>query len=330
MIINILFIVINIMFYFFIIKEDFEERKIRNTILKRYIYFVLLYKIIDIYYFPVKINLLVILYYICCVLIPYSFYIMKIWGAGDSKLLTLLLINLPNRVLEKYGIIYIVKYLNIVFIAAFSIYAIQGIREVFKNKIKIIKKEEVFELLKTATFFLLFLNLIYNIANNFFSIKNMYVEVLFNFIIVIFLKRIYDQLTNKLKGIVILILLIFNINLKINNLLFKYTYVFGVFLFRKIIGKSERKRLVVENLKIGDIISHETVEKFIISRVRNLPKLSERNVCKIKCMEELDSIKRWKRSKYGEEYVIVEKIIPFSIYICLSYLFLISYFIYTI
>lgn len=330
MIINILFIILNIIFYFFIIKEDFKERKIRNVFLKRYIYFIILYKCIDIYYFPIKINLMVILYYFCCILIPYLFYIMKLWGAGDSKLLTLLLINLPNNILEKYGIIYIVKYLNAIFIVAFSIYAIQGICEIFKNKMKIVEKGEVFELLKTTTFFLLFLNIIFNVINNFLNIQNIYIEILFNFLIVLFLKRIYDRLTNRLKVISIFILLIFNVKFKISNLLFKYIYVFGIFLFRKVIGKSERKKIVVENLKVGDIISNETIKKFSISRVQNLPRLSEGNVYKIKYIEELESIKRWKKSKYGEEYVVIEKIVPFSLYICLSYLFLILYFTYTV
>ena len=102
----------NLIFSYFIIKEDIKSRKILNKFLIKYIIFLVVFKAIDFYLFPLKFNFYLVQYYILSIILPFVLYLFKIWGAGDSKLLTLYFLSVPNNILKYFYYIYVLKYLN--------------------------------------------------------------------------------------------------------------------------------------------------------------------------------------------------------------------------
>ena len=128
-------------------------------------------------------------------------------------------------------------------------------------------------------------------------------------------------------------MLLILLNIKLINFIFILRIIIAIiiFFFREIIVFSEKQEILINDLKIGDILSRKTLDKFLSSRVKQLPKLdknSSKDFYILKNIDEIDAIKRWKDSKYGEEKIEIEKSIPFSIYICLSYFITVLYCIY--
>lgn len=316
----IVFLIINILFSYFFIKGDIKENKIFNKLLKYYLIFLIIFKLFDFYFFPIKINYL---YYLISIFLPFIFYYFKIWGAGDSKLLTLYFLILPNFIVKKETYFYIVKYLNFLFIFSFSIYFIIGIYGILKNKSILFNKIEF----KENIYFLLLLTLSLNIFNNFFNFSNFYFSLLLNLIFMFFIKKFYDIFFRKYKILTIIFLILGNIQLKFSSIALKIILTFGIFISRKIIRISECKIIPISELSLGMILSENTLKKFSFSRVRGLPNLKNNDLnYKIQNIEEIEAINRWKNSKYGENTIEIEKTIPFSIYICITYLISLIYF----
>ncbi len=322
---------INLIFSFFIIKEDIKNRKILNNYLVKYIFLLISFKIIDFFLYPIAFNYQLIQYFILSILLPFILYLFKIWGAGDSKLLTLYFLSIPNIILEKFYYIYLLRYLNFLFIISCSIYIILGVIKVLKLKKIDLNKEKIIFNLNYLLFIILFLNLINSIIYIKINLNN-YIFIFFNLVIIFLIQRfIVPKLSRKKIYISLIILALLNI--KLINLIFIFRIAFAILIFflKEIITFSEKEEIPVENLKIGDIISKKALDKFSNSRVKQLPKLdinSKKNFYILKNIEEIDAIKRWKNSKYGEEKVEIEKSIPFSIYICFSYFITVFYCLY--
>lgn len=322
---------INLIFSFFIIKEDIKNRKILNNYLVKYIFLLISFKIIDFFLYPIEFNYQLIQYFILSIVLPFILYLFKIWGAGDSKLLTLIFLSIPNIILEKFYYIYILRYLNFLFIISCSIYIMLGVIKVLKLKKIDLNKEKIIFNLNYLLFIILFLNLINSIIYIKINLNN-YIFIFFNLVIIFLIQRfIISKLSRKKIYISLIILALLNI--KLINLIFIFRIAFAILIFflKEIITFSEKEEISIENLKIGDIISKKTLDKFSNSRVKQLPKLdinSKKNFYILKNIEEIDAIKRWKNSKYGEEKVEIEKSIPFSIYICFSYFITVVYCLY--
>lgn len=321
-----IFILANVIFSFFIIKKDIEERKILNKYLKIYFYFMLVFKVADFYFFPIVINKEFFIYYSTSIILPFLFYNIKLWGAGDSKLLTLLLISLPNILIKNFSYFYILKYLNFLFILSCLVYLILGIIKIIKFKNFYLKKDVIILQLKVLLIIILFLNII----NSIIFIKldlNIYFSIVINLGIVFILRKILYKINSKIcLRILLFILILVNIKFINTHFLYRITYILFIFFIKEIIDFSEKKEVKVEDIKLGDIITQKTLAKFNISKVRGLPQQQENKNFILKTNEQLEAIKRWKNSKYGEDFVEVEKSIPFSIYICSCNILLIIYF----
>ena len=321
----------NLIFSYFIIKEDIKSRKILNKFLIKYIIFLVVFKAIDFYLFPLKFNFYLVQYYILSIILPFVLYLFKIWGAGDSKLLTLFFLSVPNIILEKFYYIYIFRYLNFLFIISCSIYITLGIIKILKLRKIIFDKKKFIYNLYFLSFIILFLNLINNTIYSKLDI-NSYIFILLNLIIIFLIKKFIIPLLTGKKLYIFLMLLIL-LNIKLINFIFILRIIIAIiiFFFREIIVFSEKQEILINDLKIGDILSRKTLDKFLSSRVKQLPKLdknSSKDFYILKNIDEIDAIKRWKDSKYGEEKIEIEKSIPFSIYICLSYFITVLYCIY--
>lgn len=320
----------NLIFSYFIIKEDIKSRKILNKFLIKYIIFLVVFKAIDFYLFPLKFNFYLVQYYILSIILPFVLYLFKIWGAGDSKLLTLYFLSVPNNILKYFYYIYVLKYLNILFVMSCFIYFFLGLLKIIKLKKLDFNKEKI----KIQLLFLLFTVLFLNIINVVVFTKiniNIYIIILLNLgIIFITQKLLIKLLLNKKIYIFLFILILLNLYFINFRFIYRIIVTIGIFFLREIIIFSEKREILIEELKIGDILSKQTLDKFLKSRVKNLPKIENKKVYILQNIEELEAIKRWKNSKYGADKIEIEKSIPFSIYICLSYFITFIYCIYII
>lgn len=278
-------------------------------------------------------------------IISLCFYFFKIWSAGDAKLFILILFLIPyyvyftkqNSIFPGYIIlIYIFSiafiYLGIETIvlkikesrASFNSIIIKNIFDyINKNKNKIISS--LIEATIRFVFFYLFIfNLDFIIIRYFnnFYIDNASLFVLFNAFIVSIIaklisnKRIYyilyiitvlSTLTVILSTKLLRIESGFNLNV--------FAIVFIVMFIRYIAESYNYKVIPTSEIKHGDILAKEVFILFQFSKIKGLPTYkSETTKARLK-EKEVESIKRWEKSKYGSEFIKIVKVLPFAPFI---------------
>lgn len=72
------------------------------------------------------------------------------------------------------------------------------------------------------------------------------------------------------------------------------------------------------DVKAGMILSYFAVQQFYGSRVKGLPTTTDETTKSRITQEEADSIKRWEKSKYGKEQIMVVRYIPFAVFILIG------------
>ena len=75
-----------------------------------------------------------------------------------------------------------------------------------------------------------------------------------------------------------------------------------------------------QDVKAGMILSYVAVRQFYGSRVKGLPDSTDETTKSRISQEEADSIKRWEKSKYGKEYIMIVRYIPFAIFMLIGML----------
>ena len=66
------------------------------------------------------------------------------------------------------------------------------------------------------------------------------------------------------------------------------------------------------------ILSYVSILRFYSSRVRGLPKITDETTDSRITKEEVDSIKRWSKTKKGQETIEIVRHIPFAPFILLG------------
>ena len=72
------------------------------------------------------------------------------------------------------------------------------------------------------------------------------------------------------------------------------------------------------DIKAGMILSYFAIQQFYGSRVKGLPHSTDETTKFRITQEEADSIKRWEKSKYGKEQIMVVRYIPFAVFILIG------------
>ena len=68
-------------------------------------------------------------------------------------------------------------------------------------------------------------------------------------------------------------------------------------------------------VKSGMILSYFAVQQFLCSRVKGLPESTDETTKSRITQEQAESIHRWEKSKYGKEYIMVVRYIPFAVFV---------------
>lgn len=275
------------------------------------------------------------------ILLPFLIYANGIWAAGDSKLITLLIILFPIDFMVNRTNLYFVQFNTILFVFSLGYIfilietIILLIKDIYYKKIRFYNiKKYVCSINNTIKSFLfkyiisclLILNMdrIYRLLLKDFYYNNKYVFVILNIIVIFMIyKHIRNQKILKLMiPILLIIYLISNIKYDI-HIAFDLKYLLLILLIvvlRQIGNLYNYKEISTEELKEGMILSLFTVNKFQISRVKGLPLITDESTKYRLSDIEVDAIKRWSNSKYGEKSVTIVKHIPFAPFIFFGYI----------
>ena len=88
--------------------------------------------------------------------------------------------------------------------------------------------------------------------------------------------------------------------------------------FRSVSEKYNYEEIKVEDLKPRMILSFGSVIKFYSSRVKGLPKSTTETTDSRLTLDEVESIKRWSKTKKGEDTITIVRHLPFAPFIFLG------------
>lgn len=308
---------------------DVKDKKIYNKniiiaiIVSSFIY-AIFWKQIDIIYFKnYVINIIISLF------ISFIFYYFKIWSAGDAKLFLAIIYMIPFEIYENeiqnfFPGLYI---LILIFSSGFLYVVFETILLWLKDnhKLKIIKeinvsKEEFISFITKyfmGYFIVLFINnIVFKIFEEF-RHYNAGLILLGNMLLLLFIYRVIND--RKKMILVTLIFVIANIcyytifGLEIYSISLKMIILVLVIMFFRIISeKYNYEEIEIDKLKPRMILSYGSVILFYGSRVQGLPKSTDESTDSRLSEEEVNSIKRWSKTKRGRKNIVIVRHMPFA------------------
>lgn len=252
-------------------------------------------------------------------------YAFHFWAAGDSKLLICMTMLFPARLYDNGagvvapGIIAIIFIFLLAYIYVIIDSVIQFMRrEKFYTREKIaVKQIETF--IKNYLISFLYLRGISEVLK--FLFHDIYYEnqIIFSFINIFIALLIYQKnFFRKWYSIsgAILLNIVFIGGLKVKSFDIKiYVILLLVLVLRYLVSGYNYKTIAAEDVKEGMVLSYGTIAKFMVSRVKNLPKSTSEDMKSRLSADEVEAVLRWKNSKYGEDSVVIVRKIPFAIFI---------------
>lgn len=263
-------------------------------------------------------------------------YAFKIWAAGDAKLVMLIISLMPmemyrsnpKNVFPGFSIIVLI------FLCGFSYLILESlflyIKDRFLNvgrkNVKYIDIEELKKIVLRIIFaWIISINLNRLIVHFFksFYLYNLGLYMVLNALLILYLTR-YTNNKKIFYWITILGTLTYvfstvylgtgNVHLNVKLMVF----VIILILFRNLCGKYNYKKVSVENLKIGMLLSAGTILNFYNSKIKGLPKDYSESMNSRLTDEEIESIKLWQKSKNGLNEVVIVRKIHFAPFIFLG------------
>lgn len=255
-------------------------------------------------------------------------YAMGIWGAGDSKLLSVTILLFPARLycLNNRSLASCFLLIAIVFIIAF-IYVI------FDTLVVGIKQKDLFKFskrhfdwksyLKGFLFFFLMLGLFNGVLfavlpDTLLVDKTLLAAI--HFLIILIGMRLEEKvnwyviLAMSLVYTVLLLCQIIQIDFSRINWGI-YAVVFLLVAVRTFADKYNYKTIPVSELKPGMILSMGSILLFSRSRVKGLPAFSTEDLKSRLSADEVDSICRWAKTPNGQDTIVIVRKIPFALFI---------------
>ena len=254
-----------------------------------------------------------------------ALYAFHFWAAGDSKLLFGICVLFPARfydagdrtrisALVMVCLIFLLAYLYVFFD---SIYLALKNTRFFGNNM--ISKNEVVTFLKQYLMCFVYLNALSRICSYF--LNRIYYENMLAFMFAnIFLAFIIQRKSLFRKWYVLLIAVAVNIVLyqkggPIKDNIKIYAILLIALLLRHLVSGYNYAEIETNQVKAGMILSMSTVLEFQKSRVKGLPATTNEDMSSRLSEDEADAIRRWEKSKYGKEKIVIVRKIPFAIFI---------------
>ena len=262
-------------------------------------------------------------------IVSYLFYYYKIWAAGDAKLFILVIYMIPYSVYKIsnkmiFPALYIIM---IIFSVAFLCIIIESLYLVIIKSKKITFKSyfnnDIFSYLFLYIEGFLVSNIInticYNLFYNFY-VNNATLLYLVNIAFIFYIYKISEKI--KVRNVILISALIINLYFIINGmfLLNSFNYkniivIFLIILLREVCNLYNYKEISVNELKEGMVLSYSTVISFYGSNIKKLPHFTTEDTDSRITNEQVESIKRWSKSKKGKDSIIIVRHIPFAPFI---------------
>lgn len=258
--------------------------------------------------------------------IVFIMYHYDIWAAGDAKLFIAIILLYPIE--EDLKVLSIgCSSLVLIFSLAFLYLVVESCYIYIKNKregfspyISVPSEENIKERIVRYILIYIYICLINDIIISIYPHLSNYVVFGLSIICI----YVFEKLWDKLNRIYIIFIIIGLILLEIKfgsksflqlNSLFNFAIVFGIMALRNFSSKYTYKNIKVDDLKPGMILSYSTVIGFSKSRVKGLPEFTTENTKTRLTESQVESIQRWKHSKYGSDEVVIVRFIPFAPFI---------------
>ena len=247
-----------------------------------------------------------------------------IWAGGDSKLFIVEAILTPNilYVQDRMAIFQVIvfSYSSVyVYLIIDSIYAYIRKKETY-NKLSLKNINVKFFIMNWLLVFLASADiqkLLYYLLRKFY-IENYIIFVFGNMFFVLIMKEVLLKVSRQLRNsILILLLVLFMVLSLISPINFKIDLknviiVLVIVILREWADRYSYTPIKTLDTKKGMILSASSVMLFLNSNIKGLPmKVSEDMAARL-TDEEVDSIKRWARTKNGKDELIIVKKIPFA------------------
>lgn len=304
---------------------DIKSKKIYNKIL---VIFVCLSSIIYIiFYNEIEYNfLLQFVNVLVSILISFLFYYYNIWAAGDAKLFIILSFIIPRSIYEAniLNLFPSVILLVIIFIVAYLYVIIETIILYIKKIPKVEIKFEKNYSLYTKVYEYITIYFPIALVNN--SIYRLIPEIAqYNKVLILIINmllgiQISNMKSNKNFLLIISLILdtiyycIFGFEITINNLLILLVIIITMEI-KNASNKYNFTEINTNDIKEGMILSIQSSMLFLNSRVKGLPKISTETTSSRLTNNEVESIKRWQKTKKGKDKLIVVKYLPFAPFI---------------
>lgn len=262
---------------------------------------------------------------ICMAVIGVCLYGFHFWAAGDSKMLATVVLlypirlypNIFSRNIPGIGILMTVFGIAYLYIIADSIVCFVRKKEFYKSGL--LNKENVKSF--ALPFFVCFLYLRLLSKAMLLVIPEFYSgnAIAFSFIN-IFIAMVINERKIFRKWYLLLVALILNVILSLGYKsgsisLFPYVVLALALLLRAFLSGYNYDEIKTEDVRRGMVLSLGTILVFSRSNISGLPQKTYEDMRSRLTDDEVDAINRWKRSKYGQESIVIVRKIPFAIFI---------------
>lgn len=268
-------------------------------------------------------------------IVGYLFYYLKIWAAGDAKLFFSVVAMIPFEVYETSSANYFpaVVLIILIFSIGFLAIFIETIYLWMKDKDKFLKirpnkistealKSFLLNYFEGYLLLLLFNNITLKYSYHF-RMNNPILFTIINMLILCFIYNLSNAKSTKIKLTIILFIM---------NIIYLFTFgitpysfdiktlvlVISILIFRRTSEKYNYEAIRVNDIKPRMILSHSTILMFYGSNVKGLPHYTTEDTDSRITQEEVDSIKRWGKTKKGKESIIIVRHLPFAPFILLG------------
>lgn len=285
-------------------------------------------------------SVLVILYYyshresirlfvvnlLAAVAIAILFYALKMWGAGDSKLWMFLNFLFPagwyvttDSMLFPSMLIFM-----LIFLEAYLYVFLESLwyRFLKKNEgIQFQKKKFDVRQIWNLLFSISFLSLVYTICACFMGEYYESNRIFFAVVSVLLTGQLVAvQFCGKKVLTVVLVILYvagaaMSGGMRMKDLGLTVLLVLVSHFSLKFAEKYNYEWVKTSEVKSGMILSYFAVQQFLCSRVKGLPESTDETTKSRITQEQAESIHRWEKSKYGKEYIMVVRYIPFAVFV---------------
>lgn len=109
-------------------------------------------------------------------------------------------------------------------------------------------------------------------------------------------------------------------NINLSSDVMSYVFLFLFAMLRIAVSKYNYVTIKTSDVKKGMVLSVSSIFAFRNSRVKNLPLYTTEDLKSRLSEEEAEAVRRWEKSKYGKEEIIVVRKLPFIVFIFLGIL----------